>query len=50
MFTATSLLCAAAQSITMLNVSRAAQGVGAAVMFAVSLAVLSTRSRARRSA
>src|SRR4051812_10523359 len=29
-FTATSLLCAAAQSITMLNVSRAAQGVGAA--------------------
>jgi len=40
-FTATSLLCAAAQSITMLNVSRAAQGLGAAVMFAVSLAVLS---------
>jgi EmrB/QacA subfamily drug resistance transporter len=41
LFTATSLVCAAAQSITMLNVSRAAQGVGAAVMFAVSLAVLS---------
>jgi EmrB/QacA subfamily drug resistance transporter len=40
-FTATSLLCAAAPSITMLNVSRAAQGVGAAIMFAVSLAVLS---------
>jgi len=40
-FIATSLLCATAQSITMLNVSRAAQGVGAAVMFAVSLAVLS---------
>jgi EmrB/QacA subfamily drug resistance transporter len=40
-FTATSLLCAAAQSITMLNVSRVAQGLGAAVMFAVSLAVLS---------
>jgi EmrB/QacA subfamily drug resistance transporter len=40
-FTATSLLCAAAQSITMLNASRAAQGIGAAVMFAVSLAVLS---------
>ena len=39
-FTATSLLCAAASSITMLNASRAAQGVGAAVMFAVSLAVL----------
>jgi EmrB/QacA subfamily drug resistance transporter len=41
LFTATSLLCAAAQSITMLNVARAAQGVGAAIMFAVSLAVLS---------
>jgi EmrB/QacA subfamily drug resistance transporter len=41
MFTATSLLCAAATSITMLNASRAAQGIGAAVMFAVSLAVLS---------
>jgi EmrB/QacA subfamily drug resistance transporter len=40
-FTATSVLCAGAQSITMLNVSRAAQGMGAAVMFAVSLAVLS---------
>jgi EmrB/QacA subfamily drug resistance transporter len=40
-FTLTSLLCATAQSITMLNVARAAQGVGAAVMFAVSLAVLS---------
>ena len=40
-FTATSLLCAAAQSITMLNAARAAQGVGAAMMFAVSLAVLS---------
>jgi EmrB/QacA subfamily drug resistance transporter len=40
-FTATSLLCAAAQSITMLNASRAAQGVGGAIMFAVSLAVLS---------
>src|SRR5215210_7970667 len=40
-FIATSLLCAAAPSITMLNASRAAQGVGAAVMFAVSLAVLS---------
>ena len=40
-FIATSLLCATAQSITMLNASRAAQGLGAAVMFAVSLAVLS---------
>jgi len=41
LFTATSMLCAAAQSITALNVARAAQGIGAAVMFAVSLAVLS---------
>jgi EmrB/QacA subfamily drug resistance transporter len=41
LFTAMSLLCGVAQSITMLNVSRAGQGVGAAVMFAVSLAVLS---------
>jgi len=40
-FTAMSLLCGLAQSITMLNVARAAQGVGAAIMFAVSLAVLS---------
>ena len=40
-FTATSLLCAAAQSITMLNAARAAQGLGAAIMFAASLAVLS---------
>jgi EmrB/QacA subfamily drug resistance transporter len=40
-FTVTSLVCAAAQTITMLNVARAAQGVGAAIMFAVSLAVLS---------
>jgi EmrB/QacA subfamily drug resistance transporter len=40
-FTATSLLCAAAQSIAMLNASRAAQGLGAAIMFAASLAVLS---------
>ena len=40
-FIGTSLLCAAAQSITMLNAARAAQGIGAAIMFAVSLAVLS---------
>src|SRR3954467_5630938 len=40
-FTAASLACAAAQSITMLNVSRAAQGLGAAVRLAVSLALLS---------
>jgi EmrB/QacA subfamily drug resistance transporter len=40
-FTVTSGLCAAATDITMLNVSRAAQGLGASIMFAVSLAVLS---------
>jgi EmrB/QacA subfamily drug resistance transporter len=40
-FTATSLLCAAAQSITALNAARAVQGLGAAIMFATSLAVLS---------
>jgi len=40
-FTVTSLACAAAPSITALNVARAAQGLGAALMFAVSLAVLS---------
>ena len=40
-FVVTSLLCAAAQSITMLDAARAAQGLAAAVMFAVSLAVLS---------
>ena len=41
-FTVTSLVCAAAQSIAMLNVARAAQGLGAALMFAASLAVLSS--------
>ena len=40
-FTVTSLACAAAQDIVMLNSSRAAQGIGAAIMFAVSLALLS---------
>jgi EmrB/QacA subfamily drug resistance transporter len=40
-FTATSLLCAASQSIGALIAARAAQGLGAALMFAVSLAVLS---------
>jgi EmrB/QacA subfamily drug resistance transporter len=39
-FTLSSLACALAQDITVLNVARAVQGVGAAVMFAVSLALL----------
>src|SRR3712207_3850818 len=41
LFTVTSAACAAAQDIVMLNVSRSVQGIGAAIMFAVSLAVLS---------
>jgi len=40
-FTVASLVCAAAQDIVMLNSFRAVQGVGAAIMFAVSLALLS---------
>ena len=39
-FTVASLGCAVAQDIAMLNGVRAVQGVGAAVMFAVSLALL----------
>jgi EmrB/QacA subfamily drug resistance transporter len=39
-FTVASLACAAAQDIVFLNAARAVQGVGAAVMFAVSLALL----------
>jgi EmrB/QacA subfamily drug resistance transporter len=39
-FTGASALCAAAGDITFLNVARAVQGLGAAVMFAVSLAIL----------
>jgi EmrB/QacA subfamily drug resistance transporter len=40
LFTGASLACGLAQDITMLNASRAVQGLGAAVMFAVSLALL----------
>ena len=40
LFTVASLACAAAQDIVFLNASRAVQGVGAAIMFAVSLALL----------
>ncbi len=39
-FTAASLVCAVAGEIVVLNSARAVQGVGAAIMFAVSLALL----------
>jgi EmrB/QacA subfamily drug resistance transporter len=39
-FTLASLACGLAQDITMLNSARAVQGIGAAIMFAVSLALL----------
>jgi EmrB/QacA subfamily drug resistance transporter len=39
-FTGASIACGLAQDITMLNAARAVQGVGAAIMFAVSLALL----------
>jgi EmrB/QacA subfamily drug resistance transporter len=39
-FTASSAVCAAAGSIEMLNAARAVQGLGAAVLFATSLALL----------
>ncbi|MGH2950263.1 MAG: MFS transporter [Solirubrobacteraceae bacterium] len=39
-FTVASLACGLAQDIHMLNAARAVQGIGAAVMFAVSLALL----------
>jgi len=40
LFTVTSLVCALANTIELLDVARAAQGLGAAMMFASSLAVL----------
>jgi EmrB/QacA subfamily drug resistance transporter len=46
-FTVASALCALSTSPTMLNVSRAVQGVGAAIMFAVSLALLGQEFRGR---
>jgi EmrB/QacA subfamily drug resistance transporter len=39
-FTVASLACGLSQDIVMLNTSRAIQGIGAAIMFAVSLALL----------
>jgi EmrB/QacA subfamily drug resistance transporter len=44
-FTVASLLCGLSGSPTMLNLSRALQGVGGAVMFAVSLALLAQEWR-----
>jgi EmrB/QacA subfamily drug resistance transporter len=40
LFTLASLACGLAQDIAVLNASRAVQGIGAAIMFAVSLALL----------
>ncbi|HEY3189591.1 MAG TPA: MFS transporter, partial [Solirubrobacteraceae bacterium] len=39
-FTAASAVCAASTDIAMLNIARAVQGIGGAIMFAVSLALL----------
>jgi EmrB/QacA subfamily drug resistance transporter len=47
-FSAASLLCALAPDPTFLNVSRAIQGVGGAVMFAVSLALIAQEFTAGR--
>src|SRR5215208_1616251 len=47
-FSAASLLCALAPDPTFLNVSRALQGVGGAVMFAVSLALVAQEFPAGR--
>jgi EmrB/QacA subfamily drug resistance transporter len=47
-FTFASLLCALAPDPTFLNLSRALQGVGGAVMFAVSLALIAQEFRAGR--
>src|SRR6266545_4841683 len=49
-FTVSSLACALAQDIVVLNSARAVQGVGAAVMFAVSLALLAHAFPGPRSA
>jgi len=46
-FTAASLLCGAAQSTLMLQLSRALQGVGGAIMFSVSLALLAGAFRGK---
>ncbi|HEX2309034.1 MAG TPA: MFS transporter [Jatrophihabitantaceae bacterium] len=46
-FTLASLLCGAAESTLMLQVSRAVQGVGGAIMFSVSLALLANSFRGK---
>jgi EmrB/QacA subfamily drug resistance transporter len=46
-FTAASLLCGAATSTLMLQASRALQGIGGAIMFSVSLALLADAFRGR---
>ena len=46
-FTLASLLCGAAASTLMLQVSRAVQGVGGAIMFSVSLALLANSFRGK---
>jgi EmrB/QacA subfamily drug resistance transporter len=47
LFTGASVLCGAAQSPLMLELSRGAQGVGGATMFSVSLALLATAFRGK---
>jgi EmrB/QacA subfamily drug resistance transporter len=46
-FTAASALCGAAQSTIMLEISRAVQGIGGAIMFADSLAILGNAFRGK---
>ena len=46
-FSAASLLCGVAQSPLMLNLSRGVQGIGGAMMFATSLALLGNAYRGR---
>ena len=47
LFSACSVLCAAAGSALMLDLARAAQGIGAAAMFSASLALLANMLRNR---
>src|SRR3954469_3412050 len=49
-FTIASVLCAVSGSPLMLNLSRALQGVGGAIMFAISLALLGQEFRGRERA